>query len=196
MTIVQDQSNPSVADVVALSTAPAAFLVTLTGDGTGNFTISSGGGDNAGIDVALETAFNDSSLVGITTIPKENGSMSNVALLDYPGETGEEVAVYQVHLAPDLSNGTITNDWLLFDSPSNGKSKIVAWGAYEPHPVTAASIPGSGPTQFGFLVMNPVVSYAIEIGGASIQSLELSRPAGSSMPLETIRNRSSWLGIS
>jgi hypothetical protein len=164
-TITQDQINPSIADIVALSQAPADFLDAFTGDGTGNFTLTSGNGTPlAGIFFGKETPFTDPGPVALVTVPNPTtGLLSNVAILDYPGNTTEEISIYVLHIAPDMqtSDSSVdgTQEWF-FPNPVNGRSSsTVVFDTYVPHPVATNAISGSGPTNFGFITANPLTTY-------------------------------------
>ena len=80
---IQDLDGDGNADVVVLTKTPSNFLITFQGDGAGNLTIQSGGGDNAGIflgtgEVGIAIAATD------TNTDSHMGTFDTVGVLEEP----------------------------------------------------------------------------------------------------------------
>ena len=186
LAVVQDSSNPTQADVVALSQTPASFLVVLQGDGTGNFTIATGDNvDQAGAYFGTNTT-NPQALVAV---PADGGGgiVSNVAVLDYStGAYRNEIYSFDVVSTPADSSAMpataatstatlIPGDVWRTDSPLYGNTAPTGFGLYIPYPTVNQNVYGSGPDQYGFVTAVPLkdalddqglaVSNPISVGG-------------------------------
>jgi hypothetical protein len=175
--VTQDQSNLNTADLVALSQSPVGFLETLQGQGDGTFLIKSGTGgvDNAGIPIGG----NGANPVSIVAIPNTSNSVppvySNVAVLDYVGNGGDQIEEYNIQA--NLGNPQIALSgaapiqalWLLL-TPAGRNTSTVAFDAYYPEPVASSHV-GSGPGVFGFVSGIPLQNYV-----AGDQDLLVTQP--------------------
>jgi hypothetical protein len=158
-TVTQDPTTPSIADVVAVSQRPQAFMVVLQGNGTPNgFNIVSG--DGVGIDLGYGSGYEP---VGIVALPGKttvNNSVpwSSVAVLDY--NNNGVVAVDSYTIAINNTTGAAVNFYNgIGDFQPATRSTVVAFGAYVPEPVTNANHVGSGPMGDGVAVANPLLSW-------------------------------------
>ncbi len=86
--VVQDSDGDGSADIVALSKGPVNFLVALTGNGNGGFTIQSGGGDNAGIFLGGNTTVISITSSDTNVDGAHVGTFDTIAALTLPTNPG------------------------------------------------------------------------------------------------------------
>jgi len=171
ITITQDQGvgTTNIADFAALSQAPVGFLELfkgggLTTDETNGFTLETGNNSLlAGIDFGYtDNGVNPVAIVTVPNQPTTPGTAvtySDVAILDYHGDGGDDILVLNVNAALTAAPISATEAWVTI-SPAGGRdNNIVAFGVYYPHPVLNSNILGSGPYSFGFVTANPLDSY-------------------------------------
>ncbi|MGA3171260.1 MAG: hypothetical protein ABSE62_09610 [Chthoniobacteraceae bacterium] len=163
-TITQDITTSTNADIVAVSQSPQGFLVTMQGDGTGDFTVNSGGG----INFAYQSNF---APAAIATIPNSTGLNtginSDVAVLDYDTSGADLIYILPLEVVtPATPPMSPPVEQLFSPVPAplhtiapNARSQYVAFGVYEPHPAFSSVYPGSGPGEFGFITANPDAAY-------------------------------------
>ncbi len=170
--VTEDPTNHNIADIAVLSASPVGFLELFKGDGTAaGFNLQTGNGvDQAGIDFGAST----SNPAAIVAVPNKAGTAySDVAVLDYTTPGADLIYVLNVTTAAGtgLLTGaeSATEQWFTI-FPRTRNPSVVAFDTYDPHPVTNASIPGSGPFQFGFLTGNPLTSYP------DFQEIGISQP--------------------
>jgi hypothetical protein len=168
-TVTQDPNNINIADVVAVSQNPQAFIVTLQGDGTGNFNVTSG--VDAGLNLAYGTNVEPVGIVAIPARAEVNGAAvwSDVAVLDYNQNGGDYIDYVQVTLAK--GNAAINPYYIAETAAPIARGNIVAFGAYVPEVNVNVNLSDTGPTEVGFITADPLTAY--QPGG---QVLDITQP--------------------
>ena len=176
LAVTQDAAHPNLADIVATTQAPAQFLVTEQGDGLGNFTVSSGNADQAGIKLGEHA--NPVALVAIPNLTKT--AYSDVAILDY--ETIDSTNFNEVYAINFTYNSTTKMNtgvqgatWDVGPPLVTENKAFVAFDTYNPHPAVDPSQPFSGPLQYGFVAGIPVQN-PLDL---QLQSFEVLQPVSS-----------------
>jgi hypothetical protein len=176
--ITQDATNPTLADVVAVSKSPQGFLVVLGGDGAGDFNVISQ--PDVGIEFAYGGTFAPAAMVAIPntvgTHQTANPIYSNVAILDYDTNGNDLIYLMDIFFDPNLGMNGATNGAVaqtpLTITPLNRNINNVAFDAYYPAPALNAGISGSGPGEFGFITGDPLQDYE----GPGSQAFGITQP--------------------
>ena len=173
--ITEDKSSPNQADFVAVSSAPARFLLTAQGDGAGNFTVTSGDNvDQAGIPLADDKA-SPAALVAIPDPGK--ASYSDIAILDYKTDQKLSDTIYGIDFTADAGGLTVGHQTFtdFLDTPNPRNTGVVAFDTYNPHPALDPTLPGSGPFHYGFVAGIPVATPGLDYFA---QDFEVIGPGG------------------
>ena len=155
-TVTQDPTTPNIADVIAVSQNPQAYMVTLQGNGTlGGFNITSGFAQ--GVDLGYGGVYEPVGIVAIPTQTLVNKApvWSDFGVLDYDDAGG--VGVHAYTITEGQNYNVVQYNYTGVFAPA-GRSNTVAFGAYVPEPVTNINVTGSGSLGAGFLVANPLTA--------------------------------------
>jgi hypothetical protein len=129
-----DLNNDGNTDLVVVTKSPQDFLVTFQGNGTASgFTISSGGGDQAGIPLTGNAGIYGGTNIGAitTTDANQDGKFDQVALYDLGGNAE---TVHQLGFTGTPFDGTTVTTFanIGFSRPTAKNAAFVAFDLYTP----------------------------------------------------------------